>query len=240
LLACTFRLLDLGLFRVGGEEYAEENGSFGLSTLRREHVVVHGDGRLTFDLRRQVRDLAADRRRRPGRARRRRLARPPDGAGGPAVRLGRRAPVARRHRGGRQRVRPRAPRRRDGQGLPHLARHGAGRGAPRGALGGRRRRRPDAAERARPAPAVTETMRQVSVYLGNTPAVCRASYVDRGWWSGSARAARSSARSSTRRRRPGPAVRGARPGPARARRPAPPGPEPTGPPGRRMVTSRRA
>jgi DNA topoisomerase-1 len=48
-LACTFRLLDLGLFRVGGEEYAEEHGSFGLSTLRREHVVVHSDGRLTFD-----------------------------------------------------------------------------------------------------------------------------------------------------------------------------------------------
>lgn len=48
-LACTFRLLDLGFFRVGGEDYAEENGTFGLSTLRREHVRVGGDGRMTFE-----------------------------------------------------------------------------------------------------------------------------------------------------------------------------------------------
>jgi DNA topoisomerase IB len=37
-LAAGVRLLELGLFRVGGEEYTEENGSFGLATLRREHV----------------------------------------------------------------------------------------------------------------------------------------------------------------------------------------------------------
>jgi DNA topoisomerase IB len=48
-LACTFRLLDLGFFRVGGEDYAEENGTYGLATLRREHVRVHRDGRVTFD-----------------------------------------------------------------------------------------------------------------------------------------------------------------------------------------------
>ncbi|MFN8074978.1 MAG: DNA topoisomerase IB [Kineosporiaceae bacterium] len=47
-LACAFRLLDLGFFRVGGEEYAEEHGSFGLSTLRREHLRVGRDGGLTF------------------------------------------------------------------------------------------------------------------------------------------------------------------------------------------------
>jgi DNA topoisomerase IB len=47
-LACTFRLLDLGFFRIGGEDYAEENGTFGLATLRREHVKVHRDGRMTF------------------------------------------------------------------------------------------------------------------------------------------------------------------------------------------------
>jgi DNA topoisomerase IB len=39
-LAAAFRLLDLGLFRVGGEAYAQENGSYGLATLRREHVRV--------------------------------------------------------------------------------------------------------------------------------------------------------------------------------------------------------
>ncbi|RJK97225.1 DNA topoisomerase IB [Vallicoccus soli] len=42
-LACAFRLLDLGFFRIGSEEYAEDNGTFGLATIRREHVSVHGD-----------------------------------------------------------------------------------------------------------------------------------------------------------------------------------------------------
>jgi DNA topoisomerase-1 len=39
ILACSIRLLDRGLFRVGTEDYANK-GSFGLATLRREHVVV--------------------------------------------------------------------------------------------------------------------------------------------------------------------------------------------------------
>jgi DNA topoisomerase-1 len=47
-LAAAFRLLDLGLFRIGSESYAEENGSFGLATVRKEHVRVSGS-RVTFD-----------------------------------------------------------------------------------------------------------------------------------------------------------------------------------------------
>jgi DNA topoisomerase IB len=47
-LACAVRLLDLGFFRVGGEVYAEENESFGLATVRREHVSVSG-GEAIFD-----------------------------------------------------------------------------------------------------------------------------------------------------------------------------------------------
>jgi DNA topoisomerase-1 len=39
-LACAVRLLDLGFFRVGGEVYAEENESYGLATVRREHVTL--------------------------------------------------------------------------------------------------------------------------------------------------------------------------------------------------------
>ncbi len=39
-LACAIRLLDLGFFRVGSEVYAEENESFGLATVRREHVTI--------------------------------------------------------------------------------------------------------------------------------------------------------------------------------------------------------
>ncbi|WP_448638994.1 DNA topoisomerase IB [Geodermatophilus sp. URMC 63] len=42
-LACALRLLDLGTFRIGSEEYAEENGTYGLATLRREHVTVRGE-----------------------------------------------------------------------------------------------------------------------------------------------------------------------------------------------------
>lgn len=42
-LALAFRLLDLGMFRVGGERYAESNGSYGLATIKREHVQLDGD-----------------------------------------------------------------------------------------------------------------------------------------------------------------------------------------------------
>jgi DNA topoisomerase-1 len=49
-LAAAFRLLDLGFFRIGGESYAEENGSFGLATMRRRHVTVTGD-LIVFDYR---------------------------------------------------------------------------------------------------------------------------------------------------------------------------------------------
>ncbi len=42
-LAAAFRLLDLGFFRVGGESYAESNGTYGLATMRRRHVSVTGD-----------------------------------------------------------------------------------------------------------------------------------------------------------------------------------------------------
>jgi len=48
-LACAVRLIDLGFFRIGGEQYAEENGSYGLATLRKEHVrLVDGEIELEF------------------------------------------------------------------------------------------------------------------------------------------------------------------------------------------------
>ena len=40
-LACAVRLLDIGMFRIGGEEYAGEEGGVGLATVRREHVTIH-------------------------------------------------------------------------------------------------------------------------------------------------------------------------------------------------------
>jgi DNA topoisomerase IB len=47
-LAAAVRLIDLGFFRPGGEEYAAENGTFGLATIRREHVTCHR-GQLVFE-----------------------------------------------------------------------------------------------------------------------------------------------------------------------------------------------
>jgi len=41
-LACSVRLLDRGFFRVGGESYAEDNDSYGLATMRKEHVRFEG------------------------------------------------------------------------------------------------------------------------------------------------------------------------------------------------------
>jgi DNA topoisomerase IB len=47
-LACAVRLLDLGFFRIGGEEYAETNESYGVATVLREHVSIE-DGEVVFD-----------------------------------------------------------------------------------------------------------------------------------------------------------------------------------------------
>lgn len=47
-LACAARLLDIGFFRIGSEDYAEKNETYGLATIRREHVTLK-DGVITFD-----------------------------------------------------------------------------------------------------------------------------------------------------------------------------------------------
>ena len=47
-MACAVRLLDIGMFRVGGEGYAEENESYGLATLEKRHVTVRS-GAIEFD-----------------------------------------------------------------------------------------------------------------------------------------------------------------------------------------------
>jgi DNA topoisomerase IB len=40
-LACAVRLLDVGMFRIGSEQYADDDGGIGLATLHKEHVTVH-------------------------------------------------------------------------------------------------------------------------------------------------------------------------------------------------------
>ena len=46
--ACAVRMLDVGLFRIGGEDYAEQGGGLGLATLRPEHVTLAA-GEAVFD-----------------------------------------------------------------------------------------------------------------------------------------------------------------------------------------------
>jgi DNA topoisomerase IB len=47
-LAAAVRLLDRGFFRIGSEDYAVENESYGLATMRKEHVTLR-DGSILFD-----------------------------------------------------------------------------------------------------------------------------------------------------------------------------------------------
>ena len=48
MLACAVRLLDRGFFRIGTEEYTVTNESFGLATMRKEHVTIAEDT-MVFD-----------------------------------------------------------------------------------------------------------------------------------------------------------------------------------------------
>jgi DNA topoisomerase IB len=48
-LACAARLLDLGFFRIGTEGYAEENQTYGLATIEKRHVRLGQDNSVTFD-----------------------------------------------------------------------------------------------------------------------------------------------------------------------------------------------
>jgi DNA topoisomerase I len=47
-LACATRLLDHGFFRIGTESYAEKNQTYGLATMEKRHVQLRGDV-ITFD-----------------------------------------------------------------------------------------------------------------------------------------------------------------------------------------------
>jgi DNA topoisomerase IB len=47
-LACAVRLLDRGFFRIGSEDYAEENDTYGIATMGKRHVTISGD-EVSFD-----------------------------------------------------------------------------------------------------------------------------------------------------------------------------------------------
>jgi DNA topoisomerase IB len=59
-LACAVRLLDLGFFRIGGEEYVETNESYGVPTVLREHVAIE-DGEVVLTSRRRAPSAACSR-----------------------------------------------------------------------------------------------------------------------------------------------------------------------------------
>jgi DNA topoisomerase I len=47
--ACAVRLLDRGFFRIGSEDYAVRNETYGLATMKKRHVRVGREGLLVFD-----------------------------------------------------------------------------------------------------------------------------------------------------------------------------------------------
>ncbi len=169
-LAAGVRLLDVASFRVGSESYTKQNGSFGLATLRREHVRVSGDV-LRFDYvaksgKRRVQDVMD-----PGLAPvLRRLKRRRD----PNAEL-----LAYRERSGWRDIRSADV----NDYLKQLAGEEVSAKDFRtwhatvlAAVSLASEETPDAARARRRR--ITETVKEVASYLGNTPAVARASYID--------------------------------------------------------------
>ena len=48
-MAAAIRLLDHGFFRIGSEDYAQSNETYGLATMRKDHVKVDASGLMSFE-----------------------------------------------------------------------------------------------------------------------------------------------------------------------------------------------
>jgi DNA topoisomerase-1 len=171
-LACAVRLLDRGFFRIGSEPYSEENGSFGLATMRKEHVTVEPDGAMVFDY--------------PSKSGRRRVQEVVDPRSCAVV-----AALKRRRGGGQDLLAYRERRRwrdlrsddinayiKDVTGEDFSAKdfrtwNATVLAAVALAVAGEVAASPTGRKRA-----ITRAIKEVAHYLGNTPAVCRASYID--------------------------------------------------------------
>jgi DNA topoisomerase IB len=170
-LACAVRLLDQGFFRVGSESYAKQNGSFGLATLRKEHVNVQRET-IVFDFK--------------AKSGVRRVQTVHDPTVAPLVRT-----MKLRRSGGRELLAYREGRRwrdvrssdineyvRDAAGGEFTTKdfrtwHGTVLAAVFLATGDKDANGSTSRKRV-----VSSSIREVAGYLGNTPAVARASYVD--------------------------------------------------------------
>ena len=170
-LACAVRLLDLGFFRIGGEQYAAENDTYGLATLRRSHLRLER-GRATFDYRakggQRHQQIVTD----------------------PPVLATLRA-LKRRRGGGRRLLVHGRGRRwepiRSAEINDYLKEAAGGESTAKDfrtwnatvlaavALAANDGRRPSASARRW---AANAAVKQVASYLSNTPAVCRSSYID--------------------------------------------------------------
>ena len=170
-LACAVRLLDVGLFRIGSEQYADEDGGVGLATVTRSDVTCH-DGEVVFDY--------------VGKAGKHQLQAVRDPAAGDVVRA-----LKRRRTGGEQLLAYRAAgkwHRVRSEQISDYLKHQVGRefsakdfrtwnatvlAAVSLAADGR-----DATTNAARKAAMNGAVRGVSQVLGNTPAVARRSYID--------------------------------------------------------------
>jgi DNA topoisomerase-1 len=166
-MACAARLLDVGFFRVGSESYAEENQSYGLATLLKTHTTVI-NGAVVFDY--------------PGKSGQRRVQAIVD----PAVRDVLRA-LKRRRGGG-----PELLAYRNGHGWRDVRSEDIN-SYLKDTIGGEYSAKDFRTWNAtllaavrisihgpelRPKRAIAATVADVAEYLGNTPAVCRKSYID--------------------------------------------------------------
>ena len=171
-LACAVRLLDRGFFRIGTEEYTVTNESFGLATMRKSHVKIEDGGTMVFDY--------------PAKSGKRRLQAVVDPEVVDIV-----AQLKRRRGGGDELLAFKQGRRwldvksdeineylKEATGAGYSAKDFrtwnatvlaavglAVSGEVAGSPTGRKR-------------AISRVVKEVAHYLGNTPAVCRASYID--------------------------------------------------------------
>lgn len=170
-LACAVRLLDIGFFRVGSDDYAARGGGRGLTTILRRHVQAR-EHLLVFDY--------------PAKGGHRRIQTIADPAIEPLV-----LALKRRRGGGEQLLAFRSGRRWHDIGADdvnaYLKQYGGGEFSAKdfrtwnatvlAALALACEDPPPATRTARRR-AITRAVAGVAHYLGNTPAVCRASYID--------------------------------------------------------------
>jgi DNA topoisomerase I len=170
-LACAVRLLDRGFFRIGTEDYAEQNHTFGLATMLKRHARVDGN-EIAFDY--------------PSKGGRRYLASVVDPEVAAVV-----AALKRRSGGGRELLAYRE----NGAWVDlrsedinaWIKEQTGGDGTAKDfrtwkatvlAVVALSTSWPAASSRTARTRAISRAVKEVAHYLGNTPAVCRASYID--------------------------------------------------------------